>query len=136
MTKAFGDDQLERELRGVLHDRAEEIAARAHTAAEMTAVVAPRLMPRRQLGRREALLRSLGVALVLLMLLIGALLVGTRVARPPVHLLLAIDLPLHGEPAAPPIVDAVRLAIRDAHVPAGVSVDLPAEGVFDDSVGG
>jgi ABC-type branched-subunit amino acid transport system substrate-binding protein len=34
------------------------------------------------------------------------------------------------------MVDAVRLAIRDAHLPAGVSIDLPAAGVFDDAIDG
>ena len=45
MTQAFGDDQFERELRAVLHDRAEEIASRAHTSGEMTALLTPRLLP-------------------------------------------------------------------------------------------
>jgi len=34
------------------------------------------------------------------------------------------------------MVDAVRLAIREAHLPAGISIDLPAPAVFDDSVDG
>jgi len=136
MTQAFGDDQFERELRAVLHDRAEEIASRAHTTGEMTARLAPRLLPAARSAGRAALLRFVLVAVVLLLLLIGALVVGTRLSRPPVNLSLAVDLPLDGEPAAPPIVDAIRLAIRDAHLPAGVSIDLPAGGVFDDSAGG
>ena len=126
MTQAFGDDQFERELRAVLHDRAEEIASRAHSAAEMTALITPRLMPAGRAGARAALLRLALIAVVLLLLLIGALVIGTGSNRAPVHLSLAVDLPLQGEPAAPPIVDAIRLAIRDAHLPAGVSVDLPA----------
>jgi len=136
MTRAFGDDQLERELRSVLHDRAEEIASRAHTAAEMAAVIAPRLIPAARPRRQEALLRLIAVALIVLALLIGAVLVGTRPSRPPVDLLLAIDLPLQGEPAGPPLIDAVRLALRESHLPAGVSIDLPPAGVFDDSVDG
>ncbi len=136
MTQAFGDEQFERELRLVLQDRAEEIAARAHSADEMTAIVAQRLIPSAQARRRETLLRLGAVAVAALLLLIGAILFGTRPSRPPINLLLAIDLPLQGEPAAPPIVDAVRLAIRDAKLPAGVSVELPADGVFDDSVDG
>ena len=136
MTQAFGDEQLERELRVVLRDRAEEIAARAHSAAEMTAVIVPRLVRTPRAARREAVLRFAVVALVLLVLLIGAILVASRPSRPLIHLSIAVDLPLQGEPAAPPTVDAVRLAIREAHLPHGVSVDLPADGVFDDSVDG
>ncbi len=134
MTQAFGDEQFERELRGVLHDRAEEIASRAHSADEMTAIVARRLIPSPHARGRETLLRLGAVAVAVLLLLIGAILFGTRPSRPPINLLLAVDLPLQGEPAAPPIVDAVRLAIRAAHLPAGVSVELPPDGVFDDSV--
>ena len=136
MTQAFGDEQFERELSLVLRDRAEEIASRAHTVEEMTAVLAPRLMRGARPARQEAVLRLAAVGLVILILLIAAVLFGARPSRPPVHLSLAVDLPLQGEPGAPPIVDAVRLAIRDAHLPAGVSVDLPVDGVFDDAVNG
>jgi len=136
MTQAFGDDLFERELALVLHDRAEEIAARAHSVPEMTAVMTPRLVRRRRAGRQDAMLRLLALGLVLLLLLIGAILFGARPSRPPVQLFLAVDLPLQGEPAAPPTLDAIRLAIRDAHLPQGISVELPADGVFDDSVGG
>lgn len=136
MTQAFGDERFERELRSVLHDRAEEIASRARNATEMTAVITPRLVPTARARRREALLRLVAVAVVVLMLLIGAILFGARPSRPPITLSLAVDLPLQGEPAAPPTVDAIRLALRDAHLPAGVSLDLPPDGVFDDSVEG
>jgi branched-chain amino acid transport system substrate-binding protein len=136
MTQAFGDDQFERELRLVLHDRAEEIAVGARSAADMAAVIAPRLIHGQRAGRREGVLRLAAVALVLLLLLIGAIIVGSRLIRPPVNVLLAIDLPLQGEPAAPPLIDAVRLAIREAHLPAGITVALPPDGVFDDSVDG
>jgi len=135
MTQAFGDDQFERELGLVLHDRAEEIAAGARSASDMAAVMAPRLVHGRRMAR-ESLLRLAAVALVLLLLLIGAIIVGARLVRPPVNLLLAIDLPLQGEPAAPPLIDAVRLAIRDAHLPGGITVGLPPDGVFDDSIDG
>jgi len=136
MTQAFGDDRFERELRLVLHDRAEEIASRARTAAEMSTVIAPRLIPGARARRRETLLRLFAIALVLLVLLIGAIVLGARPSRPPVNLFIAVDLPFQGEPAAPPTVDGVRLAIREAHLPAGVSVELPVDGVFDDSVDG
>jgi ABC-type branched-subunit amino acid transport system substrate-binding protein len=136
MTQAFGDDRFERELRLVLHDRAEEIASRARTAAEMTAVIAPRLIPGARARRRETLLRLFAIALVLLVLLIGAILFGARPSRPPVNLFVAVDLPFQGEPAAPPTVDAVRLAIREARLPPGISVELSEDGVFDDSVDG
>jgi ABC-type branched-subunit amino acid transport system substrate-binding protein len=136
MTQAFGDEQFERELRVVLHDRAEEIASRARSAAEMTAAIAPRLIPTSAARGRGALLRLAAIALVLLLLLIGAIIFGARPSPPPVNLVLAVDLPLQGEPAAPPTIDAVRLGIREAHLPAGVSLDLPPDGVFNDSVGG
>jgi branched-chain amino acid transport system substrate-binding protein len=136
MTQAFGDEQFERELSLVLHDRAEEVASRARTVAEMTAVVAPRLMRGARAPRQEALLRLAAVGLILLLLLIAAVLFGARPSRPPAHLLLAVDLPLQGEPAAPPIVDAARLAIAGAHLPAGITIDLPAEAVFNDAVDG
>jgi branched-chain amino acid transport system substrate-binding protein len=137
VTRAFGDDQLELELRAVLHERAEEMATRARTVAQMTAELAPRL---RKFGGRthrlEPALRLAVVALALLILFIAVVVVGSRLTRPAVHLLLAVDLPLQGEPAAPPLIDAVRLAIRESHLPAGVSIDLPPAGVFDDSVDG
>jgi ABC-type branched-subunit amino acid transport system substrate-binding protein len=136
MTQAFGDDQFERELRVVLHERAEEIASRAHSAAEMTAVITPRLIPSAGAERRGALVRMAAIALVVLVLLIGAILVGALRNHPPINLFLAVDLPLQGEPAAPPIVDAVRLAVRDARLPAGVSLDVPTGAVFNDSVEG
>jgi branched-chain amino acid transport system substrate-binding protein len=136
MTETFGDDQLERELMAALHDRAEEIAGRARTAAEMTAVIAPRLTMAARARHGETFLRLIAVALVVLLLVIGAILFGARPSRPPIHLLFAMSLPLAGEPAAPPMIDAVRLAIRDAHLPAGVSVDLPPDGIFDDAVDG
>src|SRR5262245_15053340 len=105
MTQAFGDDQFERELRVVLHDRAAELASRAHSAAAMTALLTPRLFPSARARRREGLLRLAAIALVVLLLLVGAILLGTRPSRPPIDLLLAVDVPLQGEPAAPPIVD-------------------------------
>jgi ABC-type branched-subunit amino acid transport system substrate-binding protein len=135
MTQAFGDEQFERELRLVLRERAEEIASRAHSAAEMTAVITPRLIPSAR-SRRETFLRLAAIGLILLMLLIGLVLFGARPTQPPISLLLAVDLPLQGEPAAPPIVDAVRLAISNARLPPGVSIDVPFDAVFDDAVEG
>ena len=136
MTQAFGDDQFERELRVVLRERAEEIASRARSAEAMTAVMTPRLTPSAGTRRREALIRMAAIGLVVLVLLIGAILFGARPSRPPIKLFLAVDLPLQGEPAAPPIVDAVRLALRDATLPAGVSIDVPTDAVFNDAVEG
>jgi branched-chain amino acid transport system substrate-binding protein len=137
MTRAFGDDQLELELRAVLHERAEEMASRAHTIAEMTAEITPHLRSAGvRAARQEAILRLATIALVLLALLLAAIAVGSRPSRPPVKLLLAVDLPLQGEPGAPPIVDAIRLAIRDAAGRDGVRIDLPQNGVYNDSVNG
>jgi len=137
MTRAFGDDQLELELRAVLHERAEEIASRARTVPEITAEIGPRL--RRagvQSARRETALRLAAIGLVLLVLLAAAIVIGTRPTRPPVNLLLAVDLPLQDEPGAPPIVDAIRLAIRDAPGLSGATIALPQDGVFSDAVDG
>ena len=137
MTRAFGDDQLERELRHVLDERAEEMASRARTVAEMTVEVAPRLRSAsRTTTRQGAILRLATIALALLALLLLALAFGVGRSRPPVNLLLAVDLPFQGEPAAPPTVDAIRLAIRDSPWPAGVTIELPPDGVYDDSVAG
>jgi branched-chain amino acid transport system substrate-binding protein len=136
MTQAFGDEQFERELRVVLRERAEEIASRARSATEITAVITPRLVPSARSRRRETLVRLAAVGLILLLLLIGAVLSGARPTHPPISLLLAVDLPLQGEPAAPPMVDAIRLAIRDAPLPVGLSVDVPVDAVFNDAVDG
>ena len=137
MTRAFGDDQLELELRAVLHERAEEIASRARTAPAIAAEIGPRLRRASvQSSGRVTALRLAAVGLVLLLLLAAAIAIGTRPSRPPINLLLAVDLPLQGEPAAPPMVDAIRLAIREARLPAGISVDVPPAGVFDDAVDG
>jgi len=137
MTRAFGDDQLELELRAVLSERAEEIASRARSVSEITLEIAPRL--RRagvQSTRREIAFRLAVVGLVLLVLLVAAIAIGTRPSRPPTNLLLAVELPLRGEPGAPPIVDAIRLAIHDAPRLSGATIELPQAGVYDDSVDG
>jgi len=136
MTRAFGDEQVELELRAVLFERAEETASRARTVAEMTAVITPRLIRATRAARREGAFRLAAIGLILVLLFVAAIAVGTRLSRPPINLLLAVDLPLQGEPGAPPIADAVRLAIRDAHGLAGATVELPPDGVFDDSVDG
>ena len=137
MSRAFGDEQLERDLRAVLDERAEEMASHARTAAQMTAEIAPRL---RSAGaftwRQEAVLRLVVIALVLLALLAAVVGFGTGPSRPPAHLQLALELPLEGEPGAPPIVDAVRLALGNAALRAGVTIDLPDDAVFDDAVDG
>jgi len=137
MTRAFGDDQLELELRAVLHERAEEIASRARTAPEIAIAIGPRLRRAgvRSSGRVTAL-RLVAVGLVLLLLVAAAIAIGTRPSRPPVNLLLAVDLPFQGEPGAPPIVDAIRLAIRDHRGLSGATIELPPAGVFDDAVDG
>jgi hypothetical protein len=137
MTRAFGDDQLELELRAVLDERAEEMASHARTVAEMTAEIAPRLRSARAgMRRQEAVIRLAVIALAVLALFLLSLAFGTGGSRPPVNLLLAVQLPLEGEPGAPPIVDAVRLALRDSAGRAGVTIDLPNDAVFDDSVDG
>ena len=136
MTQAFGDDQFERELRAVLRDRAEEIASRAHSTAEMTTVITPRLVPTAGARRREALLRLAFVAIVALLLVVAAIAIGTRPAPPPLKLLLAVDVPLQGEPGAPSTVDAVKLALRDVPAIRSVTLELPPSGVYDDSVRG
>lgn len=136
MTRAFGDDQFERELRAILDERAEEVASRARTVADMTAEISPRLMRRSAARVRSALVRLAAAVLVVLLLIAVVILVGSRPSRPPPNLLLAVQLPLAGEPAAPPVLDAVRLALRDAGGRAGATLQVPADGVFDDSVDG
>ena len=136
MTRAFGDDELERQLRAILHERAEEVAARARTAAEITTELAPLLMRGSRAARELALLRVGGFVLIILMLGALMLLFGGRQARPPVELLVAVQLPLAGEPAAPPLADAVRLALADPQGTSEVTLALPADGVLDDSVDG
>jgi branched-chain amino acid transport system substrate-binding protein len=135
MTRAFGDDQLERELRAILAERAEEVASRARTSTEIAAELAPRLVARSRTRSRSAL-RVGALVLILLVLAFAVILFGAGRTRPPVKLLLAVQLPLAGEPAAPPIVDAVRLALRDQVDTQGVALTLPADGLFDDSVDG
>jgi branched-chain amino acid transport system substrate-binding protein len=137
MTRAFGDDRLELELRAVLHERAEEMASRAHTTAEMTAEITRHMRwAGVRAARQEAILRLATIALLVLALLLAAIAFGARPTRPPMNLLLAVDLSLQGEPAAPPIVDAIRLALSEAAGPDGVTIDLPRDGVFNDSVDG
>ena len=137
MTRAFDDVELELQLRTVLQERAEEVASRARSVSEMTAAIAPRIRAREARARREgAILRLAFVGLIVLGLLLAAIAIGSRPSRPPTRLLLAIDLPLLGEPAAPPTADAVRLAIRDAPAAPGVTIDLPPSSVFDDSIDG
>jgi branched-chain amino acid transport system substrate-binding protein len=136
LTRAFGDDQLELELRAVLDEHAEDVASRARSVAEMTAELIPRLRTGGLTGRREWILRLAAVATLILLLVLGAIIFGARPSRPPLHLLLGIDLPFAGEPGAPPIVDAVRLALRDATTRPGLAVDIPAEAVFDDAAEG
>ena len=137
MTRAFGDDQLELELRAVLHERAEEMASRAHTTAEMTAEITRHIRSAGvRAAREEAILRLATIALVLLALLLAAIGFGARPSRPALNLMLAVDLPLQGEPGAPPIVDAIRLALHGAAGRDGVSIDLPQDGVYNDSVDG
>jgi branched-chain amino acid transport system substrate-binding protein len=137
MTHAFGDDHLELELRAVLDERAEEMASHARTVAEMTAEIAPRLRSAGAPARRqETILLLAAITLALLTLFLAAIAFGTRPSRPPMNVLLAVDLPLEGEPGAPPIVDAIRLAIREAVGPAGVTIDLPEDGVYSDAVDG
>lgn len=136
MTRAFGDDQFERELRAILDERAEEVASRARTVADMTADISPRLMRRSAGSVRRALVRLAATALVVLLLIAAVIVVGSRLSRPPVNLLLAVQLSLAGEPAAPPVLDAVRLALHDAGGRAGATLQVPADGVFDDSVDG
>ena len=137
MTRAFGDDQLELQLRAVLDERAEEVAARARTAADMAADIAPRLRAADAATRRQqAVLRLAAIAVALVALLLLALAFGTGHSRPPTNLLLAVQLPLAGEPGAPPIVDAVRLALHEAAGRPDVAIDLPEDAIFDDAVDG
>lgn len=136
MTRAFGDDQLELELGAVLHERAEEMASRARNVAEMTAEITAHVRSESaRAARREGILRLVTIALVLLALL-AAIAFGAGRSRPPANLLLAVDLPLQGEPGAPPIVDAIRLAIRQIPAGKGVTIAMPQDGVFNDSVDG
>ena len=135
MTRRVGDDPIELMLRDVLRERAEEVAGRARSVAEMTAVLAPRLQSAdRPAPRWMAVLRLALTALILLAILAAAAaLFGSRPPRPMLRLAIAVDMPLEGEPGAPAVVAAVRLAIGRAPVFANVSVELAADGVFDDA---
>jgi branched-chain amino acid transport system substrate-binding protein len=136
MTRAFGDDQFERELRAILDERAEEVASRARTAAEMTAEISPRLMRHSATHRQAVLVRLAAIVLAMVLVVLGVMVFGARPSRPPVNLFLAVQLPLAGEPAAPPVLAAVQQALADGGDRDGVSLRLPADGVFDDSVDG
>lgn len=135
MTRAFGDDQFERELHAILDERAEEVASRARSASEVAADMAQRLVPGSRARARRTLIRVGEVILIVLLLAAAVIAFGAR-PRPPVTLLVAVQLPMAGEPAAPPILDAVRLALRGPGGRPDVTLALPADGVFDDSVDG
>ena len=135
MSQAFGDERLEQQLRAVLHERAEEVAARARTAAQVASDLAPRLRPTTQpSARADRIVRLLAIAAALALLL-AYLALGVGRPRPPIHLRLAVDVPLGVEPGAQSVVDAVRLAIeRTARPDAPFVLDVPADAVFNDAV--
>jgi ABC-type branched-subunit amino acid transport system substrate-binding protein len=136
MSQAFDDARLEEQLRAVLHERADEVAAHARTAAEVAADLAPRLRSRTQPGARgDRVVRLLAIAAALALLL-AYLALGVGHPRPPIHLRLAVDMPLGIEPGAQSVVDAVRLAIqRTARPDRPFVLDVPDDAVFSDVVG-
>jgi ABC-type branched-subunit amino acid transport system substrate-binding protein len=138
MRSAFGDELLEVRLRAVLEERAEEVASRARTAQQVAAELAPRLRAADRASiRRQQVLRLGWLAAILVLLLALVAAIGAGRPRSPLALKLAVDMPLGGEQGTETIVDAVRLAIRDARGGAGgFTLQLSEDGVFDDTVAG
>jgi branched-chain amino acid transport system substrate-binding protein len=137
MSHAFGDERLEQQLRGILDERAEEVAAHARTSAEIAAELAPRLRgSARSFGVADRTVRLVAVAAVLAALL-GYLAFAVGRPHPPIRLLLAADMPLGAETGVETVIDGIRLALaRDGADDRGFAVELPDAAVLSDASGG